>query len=428
MASLLENRDIFNAVVSEWLDLKDLVNLDTAMCSIELRDLFLSLLHAVPFPIPFANRIHDWWKNHQHCLKWFANRRMCESRGQLNVHQKLWENLLLNQDVDYLPFLQGIRDLRFLGFSGSFDFTGLEECSRLTQLHFCNLSSTQTPPRPLKSSSLELLSLQNSLFDNAVIQEFLECENLKTLDLIHAKYPFSLSIDHSKIFLGRIENVRVLGDVNAFLSLLNNITTGFTSVYFDKAHKSEAEPFNPQQLLQLSPNIRELTIARMRIEPVSFLNYLHRFGHFLDYIHLNHCKLVDDVAWTHDEDENGATLNCGKLKLSSLLFLTNNSLSLILRAFKDKLRHLSLSYCSRISDEGFLIIPKLCPNLVYLEIADKQVCWDESRIFRISEIFAGIPNFRIVLWQDWLTEDQKASPTHLQEREVKFERWSEYQS
>jgi hypothetical protein len=444
MAVLIENRDIFNLLVSEWMTLKDLVNLDTAICSHSLRESFLSLLSGVQYEFPFANKIESWWKYHPVCLRWFAVRQMYESRGELNVHQKLWEKLLCCKDIDYTPLLSGVHKLRFLGFYSDFDFCGISVCSKLTHLRLCNLL------QPLESlhtlpNSLTSLSLQNSVFNNSLLSYLHSCRNLKALHLKYVDFSsaFSEDFNNEQLFelLQRLDDLYILGDISPWLEVLKGNTQHLSciqSIHFDKANCSETEMISIQNLFEASDSsyCHELTLSRMKIDLMNLLKPLRT--HSLDFLHLNHVRLinaqlflatnnqpssaVDQTTITRVTDGSTIQLAVKKLQLSSIVGLTDVIFARLLSAFCSHLCHLHLSFCSYLTEESFEFIANHLNSLVSIDIEDKKECWDSRRTDKIIHLFSRLSKVRIILWDGWLTEAQKQEKQHSNEREIRYER------
>ncbi len=63
--ALISDRDIFNIVASDYLDTKDLINLDTAVVNEEERAGFLDLLRTVPYRPPYHDQLEKWWRHHK---------------------------------------------------------------------------------------------------------------------------------------------------------------------------------------------------------------------------------------------------------------------------------------------------------------------------------------------------------------------------
>jgi hypothetical protein len=444
MAVLIENRDIFNLIVSEWIPLKDLVNLDTAICSHSLRESFLSLLSGVPYEFPFANKIESWWKYHPICLRWFAVRQMHESRGELIVNQKLWEKLLCCKDIDYTPTLSGVHKLRFMGFYSDFDFCGISVCSKLTHLWLCNLlqplESVHTLPNSLTS-----LSLQNSVFNNSLLSCVHSCRNLKSLHLKYVDFSSAFSDDFNKdqLFglLQRLEDLYILGDVSPWLELLKSnmkYLSCIQSIHFDKANCSETEMISIQNLFEASDSgfRHELTLSRMKIDLRNLLRPLR--AHSLEFLHLNHVRLIntklflatnnqtssatDQTTINRVNDDTIIQLDVKKLQLSSIVGLNDVIIARILSAFCSHLCHLHLSFCSHLTEESYDFIATHLNSLVSIEIEDKKECWDSRKTDKIIHLFSRLSKVRIILWDGWLTEAQKQEKQHLNEREIRYER------
>jgi hypothetical protein len=436
--SFLQNRDIFNLLVTDWLCLKDLVHLDSALCSHELRDLFLGLLHTVEYQIAFSSYSKDWWKNQQLFLKWLARRKMLESRGQLSVHQSLWDKLLVAEDVDYKPFLSGVRNLRFLGVQRNFSFGGISVCSRLNHLTLCNHLFPSIATDHV-TTSLEQLTLQNSLFTFELISAFKNCDRLKSLKLVHVDCsPLTvIADDSSKVnalveFLRPVEDVSLLGEISPFLEffhLASEATSAsqinhFRSVTLDTLLKAGPQSLAITPFLTHSPDIKDLTISRVsKLDMGEVLLSISRSAKRLESLHINHCRIEN--LQLNSQLEQEVQIFFRRLKFSSNILLRDEIFTAILRLTKDKLEHLELSYCGELSDDGYYQIARLCPSLRSLQIEDKRENWEGNqftdRVGRVSQFFQQISRVRIVLWKGWLVESEKEK--HDSEREVVYERW-----
>jgi hypothetical protein len=430
MALILENRDIFSLVVSNWLTLKDWGHLDTAMCSKELREIYLSYLHSVPFKLPDGIELN--WKKHQSCLQWFAQRHINESRGQLNVHQNLWEKLLSSTEVDYRFFLRGVRNLRFLGFSSDFDFHGVAECSKLTQLSLCSVLGA-VPSQNKIPSSLEILHLQNCKIDGNLVAVFSSCQNLKILRLEYVEFLFNkegnsgvTSTKSSFIsFLQQIQHLSVLGELNVFLDIVKDMKTSVLSVSLDRANKNEPETGALYTFLRNCTSCRELTLSRMKVDIMKILSSLSLSTSPMNSLSLNNVRMVNemDLVTNPSNAHELGRLAINKLFLSSLVFLDDNileNLITILKAHGSPLREVTFSFCSKITDAAYVLLAINYPHLSSVEIEDRKDFWNENRIQHISTLFSNVPKLLIVAWDLWVLESEKRNLST--SKKVLFER------
>lgn len=410
--ALLADRDIFNLIACEWLELKDLVYLDSAIVNKEMRLMWSILLQTVPFKIPFQNQVEKWWKHHKHCLSWMIKRSMFESDGELTVHWKLWSSLLDDKTHNYLPFIERLRKLRFQGFNGTntvFDYRGLENCHKLQQLRICNLyTSVAVHENVQLCPQLEIIEFHNTIIDNNVLKSFMQCRKLKKAVFHHGSYDVqNLTSEFLEPFLQSLEEITVLSKVNEFILCFGTVSNQLSKLTLDEVQPDSAVDLTT--LLTHSPNLKTLCLTRLRIDPASFFPLMSKHCRHIQSVHLDHCRLDITPVSTNNNTGTGAS----KLQLSSLLCGPSSvPLQDLVAWNRQFLQHLHVSFCDEIDVAQYRAVLQQCPRLATVEIETKKQCWEGSegrdKLNQFVQLFAGVANVRVVVWSRWLRESEKA--------------------
>lgn len=417
--SLISDRDVFNVIVSEWLTMKDLVNLDTAIVSEDERPAFLDLLSTVPYKAPFSNDLEKWWKNHKDCLKWLLSRRMLSSEGMWHVNHKLWGTLLDNtaDSQGYKELVATLKGIFFEGFNGPFNMRGLELAVELKDLYLCNLNSPQSATSQI-CPALEHLTLQNSKVCDVILRNFMHCPNLKSVDLRHVTYGDLTDPQVMNNFLRKIESIKVLNNVTDFKTICCTAPNDIKIASLDMLHTTGNTEYDLEPFLRNSPNLCELHVERMCLDITTLFALISKYCPNLTYLHLNHIRVVSASSTTNPPAEFEVPFT--RLKISTMIPSFDDKYQLTLGLTKGKIAQLELSYCEKLTDGGYLSIRDLCPNLQKLEIDDKKSLFEgvgdnHSRVSRIAEYFAAVPEVKISLWEDWYADSDKQRNLHLSE-------------
>eukprot|EP01031_Cornospumella_fuschlensis_P050296 gene50296-61535_t len=96
--SVLEITDVFKLVLSEWLGLKEQLQLDVALSGTK-RLLLLNVLRSLPVAQPFSqdNEKEKWWKHQKDIYLWMAKRGVILTKGWWEMHEKLWDTMFNNR-------------------------------------------------------------------------------------------------------------------------------------------------------------------------------------------------------------------------------------------------------------------------------------------------------------------------------------------
>lgn len=402
---LLSNKDILDNVVYDWLGTKDLVALDNAVVGTENRKTFHKAMEKVRYRVPFEKNLELWWKNHKHILHWFIERKMYNSEGIWHVNQKLWETLI--SDSKYDELLRSMRGIRFENFSSESCLTGLEKCVNLHRLEICNLLQVKTGAVPLHLPNLRQLYLQNCLMNGDLLNLFSNLPALKFIQFHHDRYQ-AVSADAAHSFIGHVETVRVIGDLDGFLTYMVQRPTQLRHVFIDKMHKAETNPQDLSQFLQFVPEVRELQVERMRLNIPSFFKCLSAYNRHLRRLHLNHIRLMDTTSTAPDVPIN---VTFSSLQISTLLQSNNDSVMKIVGLCANTVSELQLSFCSKLDNNGFRDISQAFQSLRSVEIHEKRELFEGNtnvgRVQEVANMFASIPKVKIYLWPEWKSEKEK---------------------
>lgn len=438
---VFQNEDVFRSILVEWLELADLVHLDTAMVHREKRDTFLRMLRSTQYQIPFSNQINLWWKNHRVCLKWIVSRKMYFSQGMLYVNQQLWNRLIDDKVDDYKPFLRNVQKLRFDNANG-FDFRGLENCIRLEELRLYNL--TNAVPCTLEiCPHLKTLYLQNSTVDKTLLDAFQYCTHLQDVTFYHVEYGNTITADTVRTVFASITSLKILGNVPKFLDTFcrfpDVVFPQLHTLTVDKVLQAESSAFDLSPILSKAPQLHTLHIERMMINYLRLFHLLARYCKSLYSLYLNHCRLDDGPAGggvgapvdgpgggpgdvgvpttattaviTSQEEAETAHLQIGTLTLASLIGHSDHHIQNILFLARQSLTHLHLSFLSNLTDRMYNHIATVYPRIQTLIVEDKRVVWEQvdiaGRVQRVMKELSDIPRVRLILWEKWIQESEK---------------------
>lgn len=425
---LLADRDIFSSIASEWLELKDLVNLDTAVLNKDLRLIWSDLLQFVTFKIPFQNQMDKWWKHHKACLGWAVRRSMFDWKGELNVHLKLWNYLLKNSDPGYLKIIERLQALRFLGFAGNeaFNYFGLEKCAKLQQLRICNLYESMAPQNLSICPQLQILEFHNTTINNQLLQSFSNCEKLKQIVFAHVKYDhLSLSFEYVQRFAQKIQEVKVLNNIPEFVLRIGNAFTNVTKLSLDQIQPQESL-VDISSLLSHAPLLKELCIDRITINYSMLFHMISKHNRNVQILHLNHCRLISDSDTSLSTDSDGASgVGISHLCLSTIITspLSNHFVQIILLN-RQYLQRLNVSFCEDLDDAAYKFVVKSCSALISVQIEDKKERFGghdgQDKLLKLIKALDNVTQVRIVVWPHWVRENDKAKNWGL--REVLYEK------
>jgi hypothetical protein len=257
--SFIFQRDIFNTILTEWIDLKDLVNLDIAVTNKNERKIFLELLSQIPMEIPFgssstsstrvaeknkiAQKTVKYWKNHKLIIDWLSKRKIYNIRGPgLMITQKIWEGyfpndlekaiVLQNKSPEYylfLDFLSHLRGLTLTNFHDTFPIVQLGGyCPQLRDLKLYNLlyDIVLDEENLPTFSYLNSVYLENVLITSQLLQFFssTSCQIKKILFkyiLFESRFcvlPGPINSIMTKKFLSTIHDLTVVGNIDEFLT------------------------------------------------------------------------------------------------------------------------------------------------------------------------------------------------------------------
>eukprot|EP01033_Poteriospumella_lacustris_P006654 gene6654-4797_t len=425
--ALLEDRDVFNIVAFEYLDMKDLINLDTAIVEDTERRQFLELLETVPYKPPFHSDLEKWWIHHKDCLAWLSKRKMYSPEGApWHVNKKSWMSLLNDSSFDFKLLLSKLKDVFFEGFGSPFDLQGLELCDSLEKLHLCNYNLPERATTLATCPRLKELILQNSKVCDATLHNFRNVASLKQLTLRHVTFE-QLSEDILDHYLRSLQTVQVMNRVDDFFRHFCAKPNSWEVAYFDLLHTTQNNEFSFEPFLKVSPHLRELHIERTCVDINALFAQLSQFCPYLEFLHLNHVRISTAGASPPFE----GTVSFSRLQISTLLPPLDEQYTRILTMTGGKIQHLHISFAERLTDGGLLTARDLCPHLQSFQFEEKAELLEatasgatevdnQTRAARIAAAFAGVPNVKIVAWNKWMFEHLKEKNAH--ERRVLFER------
>jgi hypothetical protein len=420
--ALIEDRDVFNIVAFEYLDMKDLINLDTAIVEENERAHFLDLMETVPYKPPFHNDLEKWWVHHKECLAWLSRRKMYSPEGAAwHVNKKAWISMLEDPTFDYKPLISQLKNVFFEGFGSPFDLRGLEICDSLETLQLCNYNLVERASSLATCPQLQELILQNSKVCDATLYNFSAVSSLKQLSLRHVTFE-TLSDELLDHYLRSLQTIKVLNRVFEFFTHFCKRPNHIEIAYFDMLHTTQNIEFDLEPFLKVSPHLRELHIERMCVDVQTLFTLLAQYCPSLEFLHLNHVRLAtggSSAAKIFDSD-----ISFSRLQISTLLPPLDEHFKNILEMTRGKIQHLHISFAERLTDGGLMMARDLCPHLQSFQWDEKLEILDppssEGRLDRTVACFHQIPNVKIVLWKKWMAEHLKSKyPT---EKTIAYER------
>lgn len=419
--SLLEDRDVFNIVAFEYLEMKDLINLDSAVVEESERAHFLDLLETVPYKPPFHNDLEKWWVHHKRCLKWLSNRKMFTSEGAAwHVNKKSWISMLEDPSFDYKPLIGKFKDIFFEGFGSPFNLQGLEFCDSLERLQLCNYNlvepATTLPTCPV----LKELILQNSKVCDTTLNNFKNARSLTQLSLRHVTFE-AISEEVLDHYLTTLQKVCVLNRVSEFFTHFCKRENHIEIACFDMLHTTQNNEFDLEPFLRVSPHLRELRIERMCIDVQTVFTLVAQYCPYLEFLYLNHVRLA--VGGSSSGKSYDSEISFSRLQISTLLPPLDEHYKHILEMTRGKIRHLHISFAERLTDGGLMVVRDLCPHLESFVFEEKAELMDgnastsaisamveksnESRVSRIVTFYQNVPNVRVVVWKRWVFDNLK---------------------
>jgi hypothetical protein len=326
--SLLDQQDIFITIIREWIELKDLLHLDSALTMKAKRDNFVNMLSNVPFEIPYQNNSSSYWQNLQPFLLWVAKRRIYDLRGSLKVHSKLWQRLFHSSDEVFLrlendgkrlipssqlflPLLKSLKQLEFVNYSDGFTSNMLNDCSSLTELAFVNYSLPRKTQQVAQSiaNKLRRMELHNSAVSTPLLCQFLSCPELKEILFDNCWLPAEIVIDVARPFLQKLKSISISANICAFFTQFFHLN----GVEYHQEEKSNKSPqrFNLQNILldnrlehtevptasiyslcETVSDLRVLDLRRMTVFVPQLFSGFSVFNPNLEKLSLNQCHLI----------------------------------------------------------------------------------------------------------------------------------------
>lgn len=405
MSRILENNDIFRTLVSEWLDIKDVVNLDSVMIG-SIRDTYKVSLQSADFPVPFANRSDLWWKNHKACLNWLISRQISCKAGKLIINRLIWEHYWTREAEKFGLFLKNIKSIRFESFNNDHTIPHLEKCTRLTQLEIFNFRPTDPCETPF-CPKLEYLFLQSCQINDNLISYFLNCPNLKRVTIKHGTFAPNLNQESFRRFLQTVERVTILGEVQNFLENISNFKNNFKIARFDKGHKYDtSKTINWGAFFSNSPLLQNLSVERLDLHFAPFIHALSNCESTksLTILHLNQCYFSDFGEGFID----ARVPNITNLTVSTPL-PESTDVRLILNPFSSNLRSLNLSFCENLQASDYRHIAEHSRLLNNFHINGLEEIWfnqnknaeNTAKKEAIASAFSFVPLVKVQIWKLW---------------------------
>lgn len=416
----VEMEDIFKVILSDWLTLRDQINMDGALSGIQ-RNLLHSVMRRVPMRQPYLDKVECWWKHHKHILRWMANRNFHKTTGLWCFHDRIWPILYGNRDAIYTPILQNLQMMRFENFNPGFNINELSICHHLKELQMYNLDGHESNPITDKiCPELERLYLQGCKLSANVLRGIASCTRLTSVSYFHNEYlPFASFTPKEQAailpYFQRLTSFSVVAHVNNVLA--SHFPPGpvhLTALSVDNVHKSESNTQNLLDFLANCESVVDLSISRCRFNFATVLKVIRERCREVQRLHLNHCRWLRVDHEEHDVDVVNPSERLTHLLISTALPMFDQDLDALLRLCGQFVTDLQVSFCARLKPTAYAIIRNRVPLLesLLVEYSEEDGYFNSEHMAEIQRVFAQLPRLRVNKWDVWLTEQMKATHQH----------------
>eukprot|EP00981_Chlorochromonas_danica_P002527 scaffold487_cov178-Ochromonas_danica.AAC.15 len=327
--SILDEEDIFQSILLDWLILKDLLNLDLALnrqYRLQLHTFFQS--QSFKMIQPFQDKEHrnlwgkrgNLWRTHGEAIfQWMALRKVYHSQGQWEVD--CWEVLSTapseeNKNMNYRPILENMIDMRLSTLPTNFDLSQLSLCKelrrlRLRGLHAKHVSlSCQTHICP----KLQSLTLERCDVSMTVIDAFAHCYDLLDMKLEYNKYMEKEKEqdlnEYTIALFARLQSLSFFGDVNELVDKF--FPKGIVLSLSKLVLEGDSRTASILDLVTRCPHVRELELYSVDFSFPVALKAIRENMPQLSRLLVNGCiwteRIEDSVASAADLEQQMVNL------------------------------------------------------------------------------------------------------------------------
>eukprot|EP01039_Chlorochromonas_danica_P001135 gene1135-1239_t len=430
--SFLEEEDIFQMILLDWLHLRDWLMLDIALAHRPpQREQLLRVLRSLPMEQPFLGDSALWQKNEMGVFTWRALHQVWLSAGCWEVRR--WHFLSSSQEINYEPILERMVDMRLSGVRDEFRLSELSVCPQLRRLAICGLQggNYQTHPSPSHGSQrlpfcpkLTSLSMHSCFISSSLSAAFAHCEHL-----VHAEYWNSRCGDGSgsernssveTSYFQRLRSLVIAGSIAPMIlshfprdrvfSLRQAVLSGLV---LDGQNITAALA----DFLTRCPHLEDLTLMICTFNFHSILKVIRERMHKLERLRLDRCIHATEGL----RSEATAILCPGErlhaLSISPVTPRLNESLDIVLELCGQFVRDLTISLCFGMRPSVYATIRCHLPFLTSLTVkyhggpGDSLAHHVVEHVAEIQKIFCNQSHTRVTLVKKWVDKERNERET-----------------
>lgn len=382
---LIYNFDIFQQILQEWIELGDIIQLDTALTNHELRNYLFPLMRKIPYTLSCSR-----WTIEK-SLQWFIKRNMYNLMNEIDVNPMTWHRLLYDSpNINKLSFLHNIKQLTIRYRNNSQSYLELNECIAIKELKMYFIgNSLKLPP------NITTIYLHQCTMNQELIQSFENCEKLISF---HCEGTVFLPIDHKReyLFFHCIKCLIIDGKCFSFLKHWLFNKNSFHQLILDNYFGAQKVD-NPFPILfHYSYQLQRLEMNKFSWICLYDLFYaINECRHESFYsLTLNNVGIDDNQPLTEEEEDSLVWSPITDLTLIRLLYLREPwQLEMILKLTKRQLKRLRIVQFLPFSITAYEMILFYCPLLEELVI-ETSALTDQSYDY-LCELFQSIPSVTI---------------------------------
>lgn len=423
--ALLANSSLFDVIVFEWLDTRDLVALDTAAVHAASRAKLHAALSGVRFKVPFGDVPSLYWRNYWRILEWVADRKMYSSEGTWHMNHKLWDKLLSTPKMH--PVMASFRDLRFENFHAASNLDGLSMCTRLEKLDLNNFvfsdenSGAGAGEGPVELPMLRELVMMCSTLNDPLLRFFDGAPRLEKLSMCRMRYADDLTAECAHAFFSRFSELHVYAEIDKFVKHASKSDAAMprlSVLRLDNMASTEEIAPDLSSFLRKCPELRDLTISCLRVHIPSLFEWLGEFTPRLVRLHLDNARITEKkpnaTAPAPVAANHAPLVFCTKLQLSSVIPSTIAETTRIL-SYARHVDDLTLWMMNRLDGAAMHTIAGL-RRFASVEIHERERYLQDGSglggggtrmLEEIKAAFDDTPRLKIVQWSEWLKENER---------------------
>jgi hypothetical protein len=256
LIKIIECSDIFKTLLYDWIEFRDIINLDTALANHELRQTFFNLLKAIPYKLSSRSKY-----SLDTSLGWFIKRNMYNLLGEIDANASAWNKIMSFPNINRPSFLNSLVKLT-LRYQDK-PYAGLDQCIHLQQLScFFFNSRISLPP------NLTTISFFHGSLNEDILISLNACSRLRHFSWEgNVIYPLKAATQHQHQhfqFFQSVQSLTIKGKIFSFLKIYSNIPNHFEIIHFDNMHGPPLydSPNFLNQFFQNSSHLHSLELAQ----------------------------------------------------------------------------------------------------------------------------------------------------------------------